>query len=89
MRFVWDERKRTTNVATHGLDFADAEDGFDWSDALVVKSYGAQGRSRFAATGFLNEDLVTLVFSPLGSEAISLISLRPASRKERAAYVQR
>jgi len=35
------------------------------------------------AIGRLGKELVTLVFSPLGAEAISVISLRPASRVER------
>jgi uncharacterized DUF497 family protein len=34
----------------------------------------------------LGDDLVTLVFSPLGAEAISVISLRPASKAERKLY---
>jgi hypothetical protein len=31
-------------------------------------------------------EFVTLVFSPLGTEAVSVISLRPASRSERKLY---
>jgi uncharacterized DUF497 family protein len=34
----------------------------------------------------MGREVVTLVFSALGSEAISFISLRPASRKERDIY---
>lgn len=43
MKIVWDEPKRKTNLATHGLDLADAE-SFDWETALVVP--GACGRKR-------------------------------------------
>jgi hypothetical protein len=86
MKIVWDEPKRQSNIATHGLDLADAE-LFDWEGAIVVSGHsGATGRSRFRATGWLRNDLVTLVFSPLGTEAISVISLRPASRAERKLY---
>jgi uncharacterized DUF497 family protein len=89
MRIVWDEPKRQTNIATHGLDLADAE-LFDWEAALVVRGHsGAVGRARFRAIGRLGNDLVTLVFSPLGSEAVSVMSLRPASRGERKLYDQR
>ena len=77
------------NLRVHGLDFADARDRFDWETALVLPTYASRlGGSRFVATGFLGDDLVTLVFSPLGSEAISAISLRPASNKERRRYEQ-
>lgn len=83
MKIVWDEPKRQANIAVHGLDLADAE-SFDWETALVVPGHaGEGGRPRFRAIGWLGDELVTLVFSPLGTEAVSVISLRPASRAER------
>lgn len=33
--------------------------------------------------------MITVVFAPLGTQAISLISARAASRKERRAYDER
>ena len=86
VKIIWDEPKRLANVATHGLDLADAE-FFDWETALVVHGHrSATGRRRFRAIGRLRNDLVTLVFSPLGTEAVSVISLRRASRAERKLY---
>jgi uncharacterized protein len=83
MKIVWDEPKRQANIATHGLDLADAE-SFHWETALVVPGHADRNnRPRFRAIGWLGDDLVTLVFSPLGAEAISVISLRSASRAER------
>ena len=32
MKILWDEPKRRANIATHGLDLADAE-SFDWETA--------------------------------------------------------
>lgn len=90
MRVTWDERKRRRNYAVHGLDFADVEGGFDFHGASVALSHPApDGRPRYKAIGFFAGDLATLVFSRLGTEAISLISLRRASRKERKAYAER
>ena len=91
MHMVWDERKRAINLLPepegHGLDFVDARDRVGWEAALVVPSYpGPDGRPRFFAIGWLDDHLRTLVFSPLGTEAVSAISLRPASRKERDLY---
>jgi uncharacterized DUF497 family protein len=88
---VWDESKRQKNLKDppegHGLDFADARARFVWQTALVTESYASErGGRRFKAIGFLDSELVTLTFSLLGTEAISAISLRPASRKERTAY---
>jgi uncharacterized DUF497 family protein len=83
MKVVWDEPKRQANILTHGFDLADAE-SFDWETAVVVSGHaGKDGRPRFRAIGWLGHELVTVVFSLLGAEAISAISLRPASRAER------
>ncbi|MET7244352.1 BrnT family toxin [Methylobacterium sp. EM32] len=94
MRMVWDEPKRERNrrppPAGHGLDFADARDRFEWETAAISESYGSSsGGARYIATGYLDGKLVTLTFSLLGTEAISAISLRTASNRERRAYAAR
>ena len=87
MLMFWDEPKRKTNIEDHGLDFSDARDRFEWDTALVGNTYpGKDGRARFLAIGYLDDDLVALIFSQLGTEALSAISLRPASKKERRRY---
>ncbi len=78
MKIVWDEVKRQTNLAKHGLDFADLDTGF-FSEAAL----GPTDKGRFVAVGEWAGTEVTVVFRPLGAEAISVISMRPASRKER------
>ncbi len=84
MKIVWDESKRATNASNHGIDFADVRDHFDFAAAAILAAHpAANRRARFKAVGRLDGDLVTVVFSPLGSEAISLISVRRASRRER------
>jgi uncharacterized DUF497 family protein len=41
--------------------------------------------ARFTAIGRLREAMVgVLIFAPLGAEAISVISMRPANKKERS-----
>ncbi len=89
MLLTRDEPKRATNLQVHGLDFADARDRFEWDSALVSSTYPIRhGGARFAAIGFLDGAVVTLVFSLFGTEAISAISLRTASNKERRRYEQ-
>ena len=89
MIIVWDEPKRLRNIERHGLDFRDAE-RIVWAEAMIERSYpGPYGRPRYRAVGVLDDDLVTVVFALLGSEGLSLISLRPASRKERKQYAER
>ena len=87
MRVVWDEPKRESNLAKHGLDFADARDRFIFEEAVIVPSYdGSDGRARYVAPNLLDGRLVAAVFAPLGTEALALISLRPANRRERRIY---
>ncbi|KQQ83636.1 BrnT family toxin [Aureimonas sp. Leaf324] len=88
---VWDEPKRLSNIEKHqGLDFAAIDAAF-WSSAMLVEAKpGSDGRPRWKAIGLLGDiPVVVLIYSPLGSEAISAISLRPASRKERKVYDER
>lgn len=87
MLMVWDEPKRLSNIKDHGLDFIDARERFEWETAMVERAHsGKDGRERYLATGFLDAALVTLIFSILGTEAISAVSLRSASQKERRRY---
>lgn len=79
MLIVWDEIKRQSNLAKHGLDFAALDLDFFAASFVAQSSQG-----RFVAVGALGEAMITVVFSPLGREAISIISMRPSSRKERA-----
>ena len=76
---VWDEPKRQTNLADRGLDFADLDEAF-FLDAVVVPAK----RGRFMAIGWFGEAILAVVFAPLGTEGLSVVSMRPASRKERA-----
>ena len=88
MKLVWDERKRRSNFIDHGLDFADASDA-DWEFAIFVPTYpGRRGEPRAVAIMPFRGSLISIVVAPLGREAISLISMRTASRRERRAYAE-
>jgi uncharacterized DUF497 family protein len=76
MRIVRDERKSLANIQRHGLDFAEL-DGFDWRAATIRP---AKARRLMAIGGFDSRMIV------LGSEAYSIISMRPASAKERSLH---
>lgn len=80
MKITWDEQKRQGNIAKHGFDFADLNADFFLSSVVIPAKSG-----RYMAIGeFRDEAVVAVVFVPLGSETLSLISMRPASRKERS-----
>lgn len=75
---VWDEPKRQINLSRHGLDFADLDEWF-FLDAMTVPAK----ENRYMAIGRLNDGTIAVVFAVLGTEGVSVISMRPASRKER------
>ena len=78
MQIVWDEPKRQANIAKHGFDFADLTVEFFLS-ATVIRAHSG----RLAAIGTLKNDTVATIYMELGTEALSVISLRTASKKER------
>ena len=72
--------KRLANLDKRGLDFADLELEF-FLDSLVVPVR----EGRFKAIGPLRgRSMIVVVFASLGTEAVSVISMRPASKKERS-----
>jgi uncharacterized DUF497 family protein len=84
--FTWDEPKRLANIDRHELDFADAETG-DWNHALIRETHaGRRGEPRFKAIVRVCNRLIIVVFSPLGTEALSVISMRDANAKEKRLY---
>ncbi|MDX8533448.1 BrnT family toxin [Mesorhizobium sp. VK25A] len=83
MKIVWDEPKRVTNLENRGLDFADLDIEFFATSIVLPAKAG-----RLKAIGEFGEIILAVIFKPLGSEAISVISMRHASRKERSVYEQ-
>ena len=83
MKIVWDEPKRLANLDKHGLDFADLDEVF-FDTALVLPSY----RNRWLGIGENIRGVIVVVFVTLGKKGISLISMRPASAKERKLYAE-
>lgn len=79
MKIIWDEPKRIANIEKHGLDFADLSLDF-FLASLVVPA--KNGRSK--AIGRLQDGTVVVIFVTLGSEALSVISMRPARKDERS-----
>jgi uncharacterized protein len=84
VKIVWDEPKRLANLAKHGLDFADLNEAF-FDNALVLPSY----HKRWAGIGKNIRGVIVVVFFTLGKEAVSVVSMRPASRNERKLYAER
>lgn len=75
----WGQPERQINLARHGLDFVDLEEWF-FLDAVTVPAR----ENRYMAIGRLNDGSIAVVFALLGTEGVSVISMRPAGRKERS-----
>lgn len=78
MLILWDEVKRRVNINKHGFDFADLSEAF-FASSIIVPANGG----RLMAIGRLEDGTVAVVFAHLGTEAISIVSMRVANRKER------
>jgi uncharacterized DUF497 family protein len=83
MKIVWDEPKRLANLDKHGLDFADLNESF-FENALFVSSHD----KRWKAIGSSIAGVICVVFAKLGREGVSVISMRPASPRERKFYAE-
>jgi uncharacterized DUF497 family protein len=81
MKITWDEPKRQTNLAKRGMDFAALDLAF-----FAAATVAPAKKNRFMAVGVFQGAVIAVIFAPLGSEALAVISMRRASRKERAAH---
>ena len=66
------------NLPERGLDFAALDEAFSLEAVVVPAKH-----DRWMAIGWHGDAALSVVFSPLGSEGLSVVSMRPASRKER------
>lgn len=86
MPIEWDEAKRASNIAKHGLDFA-AIEAFEWDSALVRADVRfSYGEVRLTAIGLIGNRFHVVVFT-VERRAVRVISLRRANRKEIENYV--
>jgi uncharacterized protein len=88
MEFEWDEAKRLTNYAKHGLDFRDAEKIFQGITLTAEDERQDYGETRFISVGLLDE-IVVVVVHTARYEKTRIISMRKANQKERRAYEEK
>ena len=81
----WDEDKRQTNLAKHGVDLA----AVDYFDCLTAVSWADTrfdyGENREVALGLIGERIYYLAFTRRGPD-IRIISLRKANSREQATW---
>ena len=88
MEIEFDPEKNDRNVRERGISFEQARD-FEWDGALVWRDTRRDySEERFIALGLMGERLHSLVFTVRG-DAVRIISLRKANRREELRYEQK
>ncbi len=85
MEFEWDEVKRQTNLAKHGIDFADLAPLFDGPTVTTLDDRFDYGEERFVTFGLLNGIALAVVHTET-DQVIRLISVRKATKNEEKSY---
>jgi len=88
MKFTWDETKCKTNLAKHGIDFADAKAVFAGATFTFEDDRFDYGEQRFITLGILKGAIVVIAHTERNDE-IRIISMRKATRYEQKIYFQR
>lgn len=87
MHYEWSPAKLAENVAKHRVWFS-AADGFEWETAqLDVDGRKRYSETRWNATGLIGARLYLLTFTLRGN-AVRIISLRKANRREVRRYAR-
>jgi uncharacterized protein len=81
MQFIWDERKRRSNVKDHGFDFCDAEVVFRGLTFTYEDDRFAYHEQRFVTLGLLHGTVVSIVHTE-NPHGIRIISFRQATKRE-------
>ena len=82
----WDETKRRSNLAKHGLDFRDFE-RFDWDRIVDFPSDVIDGEERLRVAGPMIDRLVFATYVERAG-TMRLISLRPLTRHEYREWIE-
>jgi uncharacterized DUF497 family protein len=88
MRYEWDDAKKRTNFAKHGLAFEDAELVFSGPCVTFQDDRFDYGEKRYITLGSLAGRVVVIAHSPR-DEGMRIISMRKANRREQKIYQER
>jgi hypothetical protein len=90
MRFEWDEKKNSRNLAKHLISFEMTKLVFPDLHALSIQDRVINGEERWQTLGTIGSAMMVLVAHTYreenGEEVIRIISSRKATASERRAY---
>ena len=88
MRYIWDPKKRATNIRKHDIDFVDAIAVLE-DERGLTKSIIEEGEYRFLTLGVgIKSGVLLVVHAEETADEIAIISARRADRKERQQYYE-
>jgi uncharacterized DUF497 family protein len=88
MAFEWDERKRASNLAKHGVDFRRMEALFESRLVEIEDDRQDYGETRFTVFGEIEGRVYAVVYTWRGSNR-RIISARRANGREQKDYYAR
>ena len=88
MKIEFDEAKRAATLEVRGLDMARSGEVFEGTSLTVQDERKDYGERRFLTIGFLDDDMVILVWTSRRN-AQRIISMRKANGRERKLYSPR
>ena len=86
MHVEWNPAKAASNLAKHGISFADVEPAFYDQFALSMPDTTTTNENRFVLVGTDALGRVVFVSYTYRADSIRLISARQATRRERKTY---
>lgn len=87
VNYEFDIAKNEINLNKHGLSLTDV-DGFEWETAVVREDTRKQyAEQRFEATGYIGGRLHVMIYC-LRFDAVRVISLRKANKREEKQYAE-
>lgn len=86
MDFEWDEAKRASNIAKHGLDFADTVSAFN--DRFGIEEIEhIDGEDRWRLIAAIPRGIIFVIYTER-DESLRIISARQATKNEREKYYE-
>jgi uncharacterized DUF497 family protein len=85
MQFEWSDSKDAKNLQDRGIGFQDGAAIFAGRTLRWEDDRRAYGETRYRAVGMVNDVILHVVYTERG-DALRIISVRRANRKERAAW---
>lgn len=88
MQFEWNPEKAEANRRKHGVSFEEATEIFTSGAPVLDIPEQRHGENRWRTIGPISRGIIAVIWTERGvnDECVRVISARPASKRESAAY---